>query len=1086
MSELAHLLAGLYPDRDAARFFMRDAGLDPEEVYLETIPVRRWEKILEEAWKHRKLEAVVETAARKYEPRRGDLERAARQYLESWERPGPDPAGGLRVEARPVLRPGLLRYFLDCWLPGPHLFLTRVGGFPEPPERADIVQYLGELKGRIQTDMREKTYLPLAGRPVPSSPLSQAAGRDPFIAPIHQVILQLVGRAQGGDSASAQIAAVNRRSRVVRDVMRVLDSAQEPLILLGEPGSGKTMTLQQTAMALAARESGRAFPRAVLFVRLGEFHIDGRVEAMDVREYVQQVCPPGLRRWLEDLEHNGRLVILFDGMDEMSRDRYSEHTEALSVFAGATLAKTLFSCRITDFSPRFVHRRLVLLPFDRRQVAEYLAKYVQSFPIVVDNQSWKLGALARRIARGDLPIEANNPFVLWLLCLYLQERGAWPASRVDLLGFYNQSNYKRKEEELEEDEPPFPAMDKAFREWARFAYLITERNRGPVIPMQLLTEDGDPETALEMIRVGKRCGALRESMEGHEHQVRFEHHRFQEYFAAYHIHETRPEILWLDKLDAPRWQETMLNLILMGDPGGAVRDLTGAIRELTQEYLGETGVESDPLPDAQETVLADRVELSSRILRQSSGTPAVRQELLPPFQEAVQLLADRGNPITQVKMMRACQNVPEIDFIATLRQPLHSPINWVRNQALMLLGGSGAGARAVGSDLATEMGYDLANGLFPIRLPAYFKAVKAAGNGGYWWALLAGTLSFALNLVLLLAVSGALYYGAWSLRSVYPKPESPAEVRQFEPPEVSEERKADEVDFRVLSILGHPGTMALFGLLVLIAAATAIKLKPSALWAVVLGSAFGILALGPLFLFLWQAVSASALFMVVGFCVLGYYTVFPLGILVGAASHFASLALYLTATAQVRSSSHSPRAFFAGAWKSCHFADLTEEFKIELGFKRPSFDRLKSAAASLPLIFGVGALAAVFLLFLGGCYWLLNQQQVLPLGSSFALVIAGLATMTMACLVYAAWAKQLGSFPKFLGFAFLTLLIIAVVVGFIWLFGEVMDWLFALPFWGNVLRVLVVVLAIALCSARWPYCCLLSARSCPRFLGSGC
>ena len=46
--------------------------------------------------------------------------------------------------------------------------------------------------------------------------------------------------------------------------------------------------------------------------------------------------------------------------------------------------------------------------------------------------------------------------------------------------------------------------------------------------------------------------------------VRFQHHRFQEFFTALYIHQNRPSINWLDKLDAPRWQETMLNLILMG------------------------------------------------------------------------------------------------------------------------------------------------------------------------------------------------------------------------------------------------------------------------------------------------------------------------------------------------------------------------------------------------------------------------------------------------------------------------------------------------------------------------------------------
>ena len=72
--------------------------------------------------------------------------------------------------------------------------------------------------------------------------------------------------------------------------------------------------------------------------------------------------------YIDALNARHRLVIIFDGMDEMSREHYSEHTEALSKFAmsheGRT--KTLFSCRITDFSPKFIHQRLAILPFKLR------------------------------------------------------------------------------------------------------------------------------------------------------------------------------------------------------------------------------------------------------------------------------------------------------------------------------------------------------------------------------------------------------------------------------------------------------------------------------------------------------------------------------------------------------------------------------------------------------------------------------------------------------------------------------------------------------------------------------------------------
>ena len=224
------------------------------------------------------------------------------------------------------------------------------------------------------------------------------------------------------------------------------------------------MTLQRVLWEIAQTEIPRVFPIIPVFVRLGEFYVGERVGPSDVREYVRRSVPPEIGRRLEALERARRLVVVFDGMDEMSRRHYAEHTEALSLFAGEVAAadiggnKTLFSCRITDFSPKFLHRRLVLLPFDLSQIKEYLRTYIKDFPIVINGKPWTLNRLARQLADGELPMEAGNPFVLWLFCFQVSRTGAWPASRVDLLRFYIEQTYEDKASEAIEEGHPLPEL----------------------------------------------------------------------------------------------------------------------------------------------------------------------------------------------------------------------------------------------------------------------------------------------------------------------------------------------------------------------------------------------------------------------------------------------------------------------------------------------------------------------------------------------------------------------------------------------------------------------------------------------------
>jgi hypothetical protein len=684
-----------------------------------------------------------------------------------------------------LLQPGLARLLLDLWFPRVHRWLMRARSLQTvlqvPPECEALSQYLVKLQARIEHDQRASNYLPPMVVPIPRSGADDLELKDPFRKLVRQMIRQIRGVSAGGDLVSARIALVNVNSRVLRNILRELLRSREPLILLGDPGTGKTVTLRHVTRLLSARERERVFPIIPIFVHLGGFNCGPSVDAAQVLEYLKDVTPGEIAPYLEALDRAGRLVVVFDGMDEMSRAHYTAHTEALSIFASEHRGhtQTLFSCRITDFSPRFQHRRLVLLPFDKSQTLKYLYQFFAARSVQIEGKLWAMKRIARHLLSGEFPLDASNPFVLWLLCAYVMERGSWPASRSGLLQFYTEKVYQEKERT---SPGQLPSMAECFHLWALIAYQITVQDRGTDIPVHALPQLVDPsEPSLDArILAGKKCGILLLLEREGEQVIRFENHRLQEYFTARYLHDALPELRWLEKLDAPRWQETVFYFIQLSTDPTAIEALRDSIRELIDEHKSwsppGSGGSARPAEDRPggtseksygdrlkllsgvERVLADRVELASRVLRECAPVNSLVDQILSPsVREGMGYLAGTGNPITQVKMIRACLNLRDMPLIEALRGPLRSPIGWVRDQALIAVGSGQAVAQAVGSNLTAELAYDLARGSLLKRIRTYVRVIRHGNEPGTWKALTLAILCECPNSLIFLVIASVVF-----------------------------------------------------------------------------------------------------------------------------------------------------------------------------------------------------------------------------------------------------------------------------------------------------------------------------------------
>jgi CHAT domain/NACHT domain len=679
------------------------------------------------------------------------------------------------VDSDEHAEPGSLRQELDRRFPRLHSTLVMLHLLPKSPERRVLCE-IGLRQLTEWEDQLETPFLDLRAEAMPvtnRSTENAAREDDPFHRTIQHDLRRRLGLPADSDVPEG-VRTTGPRRRTATEILPLLLKKQGPIVLLGPPGSGKTQVMLKAACELTAAEQRRVYPSLVVFARLGEFHVRGRKpKPGDVEELVRCFCPPELRSdaarshrlTFEGLWKSGRLIVLFDGLDEMSREGYDEHVHALILFTsdlGKRGGRCLFTCRVDDF-PSMPYPRLALVPLDGPQIDRYLRR---QFPdrqtFAVRREHWKPGRLARFLADGSPRLEAGIPLNLSLVSKVLKTSDVLPTSRAELLEQYFKSRYESRKWEAEKAEQPnLPSDQEAFHTWSRFAWWISERNLGTMIDVESLREDragADEEALEEAIRAGTLCGVLLETWGGKTHQIRFRHQQYQEYFAARWIYKQEVGIDWSTKLDDPRWQETLFDLAILGGGEDGLAALaetidreTAAQREAVARETQEGGQEP-PLkkpPSAVAAALADRVVLGARLVQQLGAHSTADRLLGPPLRSAAEHLLLQGDPSTQGKMLQAYRALrdsdPALDDPAletAVRAAERSPVRYVRDKAVQFT-----------TDLPGEIGIDLATSELVRRFRLFLQAAYAGGDTRDWMALLVATLLGGAHLAAMLGLS---------------------------------------------------------------------------------------------------------------------------------------------------------------------------------------------------------------------------------------------------------------------------------------------------------------------------------------------
>ncbi|MBF0145602.1 MAG: SUMF1/EgtB/PvdO family nonheme iron enzyme [Magnetococcales bacterium] len=269
----------------------------------------------------------------------------------------------------------------------------------------------------------------------------------------------------------------------LQDVFR--HSANKPVTLLGQPGSGKTTALRKM-LYLCLKEGGRilGLPPEVLpvFLRLRRFDtalLDQPLESfidIDLAEMSEGADLPkglGQRLW-----RRGHLLLLFDGLDEISdptmRQQVAQKLERELFQSSHTTIWIVISSRIAGFEPVQEHFGntfgFEVQPLNRGQIEQFVSLWFKAAFIKQERGTPEQARKSAQVLLEGLGREENasrriqgltgSPLLLALLCLVALQGGEIPRRRV---GFYEECLrvLLQRWGEKQKEEPPLLDLDTA-------------------------------------------------------------------------------------------------------------------------------------------------------------------------------------------------------------------------------------------------------------------------------------------------------------------------------------------------------------------------------------------------------------------------------------------------------------------------------------------------------------------------------------------------------------------------------------------------------------------------------------------------
>ena len=243
------------------------------------------------------------------------------------------------------------------------------------PARALEQAYAAALRDHFRELAAEFTELGAVTRPETLNP--PAADTHPDRRPLTPFNKRFGARPQKQDYSRASTGSEAPHRQPVRDLRQTL-AELDRLVLLGEPGAGKTTTLMRLTYEYGTRLLDEPENLIPVFVALGEYR--GTTEAA-FRAHVQsavEVFAPDLGPHTPYLLKHNRLLLLCDALNEMSAEE-----KVLSSLQKALrgVDHVILSCREKDFSGgkltgAGVFHQVDIQPLTPPQIREMIGRFL--------------------------------------------------------------------------------------------------------------------------------------------------------------------------------------------------------------------------------------------------------------------------------------------------------------------------------------------------------------------------------------------------------------------------------------------------------------------------------------------------------------------------------------------------------------------------------------------------------------------------------------------------------------------------------------------------------------------------------------